>query len=87
MMQNMYGTMRKGKKSVCCLAAAASLACCGCTTTELEQRSFPLAVGIDWQEDREVFAVSFDFPDLAQVSEKGKTADTPMALSLEGADL
>ena len=42
MIQNMYGRMRKGKKGVCCLAAAASLACCGCTTTELEQRSFQI---------------------------------------------
>lgn len=31
--------------------------------------------------------VSFDFPDLAQVSEKGNTVDTAMGLSLEGADM
>lgn len=77
----------------------------GCATTELEQRSFPLAVGIDLQreenkedeEKEEVFekqegqsrglVVSFDFPDLAQISEKGKTVDTAMGLSLEGADM
>jgi hypothetical protein len=80
----------------------------GCASTELEQRSFPLAVGIDLQEeDYEVIAreaseedvfrreagktpdlvVSYDFPDLAQISEKGKTVDTAMGLSLEGADM
>ena len=87
----------------------------GCASTELEQRSFPLAVGIDLQEEdseidagnfeggaeeepkedvfrREVgnspdLAVSYDFPDLAQISEKGKTVDTAMGLSLEGADM
>lgn len=87
----------------------------GCASTELEQRSFPLAVGIDLQaEDSEIgtddseisakeetgedvfrreagnppdLAVSYDFPDLAQISEKGKTVDTAMGLSLEGADM
>ncbi len=80
----------------------------GCASTELEQRSFPLAVGIDLQEEdyeviareaseEDVFrreagktpdlAVSYDFPDLAQISEKGKTVDTAMGLSLEGADM
>lgn len=56
----------------------------GCSSTELEQRSFPLAVGIDAGEN---LVVSFDFPDLAQISEKGKTTDTAMGLSLEGADM
>lgn len=71
-----------------CLALAVCMAvCCGCASTELEQRSFPLAVGIDTQEDGETMAVSFDFPDLAQISEKGKTGDTPVSLSLEGEDM
>ena len=82
----------------------------GCESVELEQRSFPLAVGIDLQEAQEKtggketegkqvkekgeeeeterkLVVSFDFPDLAQISDKGKTVDTPMAMSLEGDDL
>lgn len=67
---------------------------CGCESVELEERSFPLAAGIDLQkqeaageeEDRKL-VVSFDFPDLAQISEKGKTTDTPMGMSLEGADM
>ncbi len=87
------------------LLVAAGMMMSGCATTELEQRSFPLAVGIDLQreenkedeEKEEVFekqegqsrglVVSFDFPDLAQISEKGKTVDTAMGLSLEGADM
>ncbi len=66
---------------------------CGCESVELEERSFPLAVGIDLQEMEESqngernLVVSFDFPDLAQISEKGKTTDTPMGTSFEGADL
>lgn len=65
----------------------------GCESVELEQRGFPLAVGIDLQESakkEEVgkkLVVSFDFPDLAQISEKGKTMDTPMGMSLEGQDM
>lgn len=80
----------------------------GCASTELEHRSFPLAVGIDLQGEPEEstveegfgenaaqeksgqkpgLVVSFDFPDLAQVSEQGNTVDTAMGLSLEGADM
>lgn len=68
----------------------------GCESAELEQRSFPLAVGIDVEESKKKagkdeteknLVVSFDFPDLAQISEKGKTTDTPMGMSLEGIDL
>lgn len=83
---------------------AAEMMMSGCAATELEHRSFPLAVGIDLQgeNDREDegievskeqagqtqgLVVSFDFPDLAQISEKGKTVDTAMGLSLEGADM
>lgn len=63
----------------------------GCESTELEQRSFPLALGIDIPEAEEgkepVLQVSYDFPDLKQVSEKSKTSDTPMGLSIRGSDL
>ena len=69
------------------------LLCGGCESVELEQRGFPLAVGIDLQqavkkeEVEKSLVVSFDFPDLAQISEKGKTTDTPMGMSLEGEDM
>lgn len=92
------------KKYVACLMAAGWMTCvCGCASTELEQRSFPLAVGIDLKEsstkEKEALkktdpsgqlpdlVVSFDFPDLMQISEKSKTSDTSMGLSLEGADM
>ncbi len=67
--------------------------CGGCESAELEQRGFPLAVGIDLQETvkkedvEKKLVVSFDFPDLAQISEKGKTMDTPMGMSLEGSNM
>ncbi|MEG0963330.1 MAG: Ger(x)C family spore germination C-terminal domain-containing protein [Lachnospiraceae bacterium] len=74
------------------IAAGIMLLTGGCASTELEQRSFPLAFGadrkpIEQEEETELLVVSFDFPDLKQISEKSKTADTPMGLSLEGKDL
>ncbi len=136
------------KKAMVCLSFLGMLLLCGCESAELEQRSFPLAVGIDlqqadaekpeeievsgkagfeesegskktgeskdsenskkiresknsegsknaeeskksndFQEEEKNLVVSFDFPDLAQISEKGKTVDTPMGLSLEGMDM
>lgn len=100
--------MRKSK--ILAVAFLGMLFWGGCESVELEQRSFPLAVGIDLQEGsqkaggRETegweteeaddgketepkLVVSFDFPDLAQISEKGKTTDTPMEMSLEGDNL
>ncbi len=74
-------------------ALMAMLFLCGCESVELEERSFPLAVGIDLQQmedsqdGEQNLVVSFDFPDLAQISDKGKTTDTPMGMSFEGVDL
>ncbi len=75
-------------------ALIAMLFLCGCEAVQLEERSFPLAAGIDLQREEDTeegeerkLVVSFDFPDLAQISEKGKTTDTPMGMSLEGADM
>ena len=77
------------KRRAVYLACLGMFMLCGCESVELEQRSFPLAVGIDLQkteageekknqnaelEERSLI-VSFDFPDLAQISEKGKTTD------------
>lgn len=84
------------KNRILFLAIPGMLLLGGCESVELEQRSFPLAVGMDLQETKEKadeketeknLVVSFDFPDLAQISEKGKTTDTPMGMSLEGVDL
>lgn len=81
------------KRIALLLAAGMAANACGCSSTELEHRSFPLAVGIDLKEDSggegepSGLVVSYDFPDLAQISEKGKTVDTAMGLSLEGADM
>lgn len=71
------------------LASLCLILLCGCESTELEQRSFPLSMGIDIQTDQpeKQLVVSYDFPDLKQVSEKSKTSDTPMEFSLEGENL
>ncbi len=100
--------IRKKKALTLFFAVGAMGNFAGCASTELEHRSFPLAVGIDLQGEPEEdtaeegfgenasqgqggqkpgLVVSFDFPDLAQVSEKGNTVDTAMGLSLEGADM
>ncbi|MCI8483741.1 MAG: hypothetical protein HFH41_05325 [Lachnospiraceae bacterium] len=72
-----------------CVCLGVTMAAGGCQSTELEQRSFPLAAGIDLREEGEQknLVVSFDFPDLAQISEKGRTTETAMGLSLEGMDM
>ncbi len=61
----------------------------GCESTELEQRSFPLAMGIGWKEEEEAekLVVSYDFPDLMQISDQSQTADTPKEFSIEGKDM
>lgn len=79
--------MRKSGKVVMFLLSMSFL--WGCDSAELEQRRFPLAMGIDvqMQEPDENFVITYDFPDLKQISEKSKTANTPMGFSLEGKDL
>ena len=101
------------KRNAVIFLLAAGMMMSGCAATELEHRSFPLAVGIDLKEaegkeadgkeddgnapggkedegqasQSQGLVVCFDFPDLAQISEKGKTVDTAMGVSLEGADV
>lgn len=77
--------MRKYVTSV--LAVLGMAFWCGCESAELEQRSFPMAMGIDWETEEKQFVVSFDFPDLKQISDKSKTSDTPMEFLVEGENL
>ncbi|MCI8282090.1 MAG: hypothetical protein HFI76_10440 [Lachnospiraceae bacterium] len=55
--------------------------CSGCGTHELEDRGFPLAIGIDQNEDGMV--LSFDFPDLTESSEGKNPAGKPVSFSVE----
>ena len=55
---------------------------CGCSVTELEDRGFPLAIGIDTAE--EGLVVSFDLPNLSEVSDGKKPGGQPASLSVEG---
>ena len=50
----------------------------GCDSAELEQRSFPLAMGVDiqMQEPEENLVITYDFPDLEQISEKNEKNST-----------
>lgn len=76
----------------CIIILGLSVLCGGCASTELEQRSFPLAVGIDLKDktseemENQGLIVSFDFPDLAQISSESKE-DISMGLALEGSDM
>ena len=53
----------------------------GCSTRELEDRGFPLAIGIDKQEEHMV--LSFDFPDLSKASEGKNPSGQPVSFSVE----
>lgn len=53
----------------------------GCSTRELEDRGFPLAIGIDKQEEHMV--LSFDFPDLSKASEGKNPSGMPVSFSVE----
>lgn len=57
------------------LSVSALLLLTGCGTRELEDRSFPLSIGID--KNDEGMALSFDFPDLSETDyEKNPSAKT-----------
>lgn len=55
----------------------------GCTVTQLEDRSFPMAIGIDKQENSSELLLSFDFPDLKEASGGDKEDQTPAAFTIE----
>lgn len=64
------------------LTAATLLLCTGCSASELEDRGFPLAVGIDKEKDDIV--LTFDFPDLSE-SEKGENpSQSPLSFPVQG---
>lgn len=59
----------KGKRMVHCLPFLCSLLLLsGCSTTELENRKFPLAMGVDW--DGEFCTVSYKFQELSAVADE-----------------
>lgn len=70
------------RKRILALALAVSLPLCGCSVTELEDRGFPLAIGIDMAEEGMV--VSFDLPNLSAVSDGKNPSGEPASLSVEG---
>ena len=55
--------------------------CSGCGTKELEDRSFPLAIGID--KSQEGMILSFDLPDLAKSSGEKTPSGETMSFSVE----
>ncbi|MFP3153259.1 hypothetical protein LQZ18_02285 [Lachnospiraceae bacterium ZAX-1] len=46
-----------------------------CNVTQLEDRSFPMAIGIDKSKESDGIRVSFDFPDLQEASNEEKESD------------
>lgn len=62
-------------------AVVLGLGCAGCSTRELEDRGFPLAVGID--KSQEGMILSFDFPNLSEVSDGKKPGGKPVSISVE----
>lgn len=57
------------------------LLCCGCNTRELEDRGFPLAIGIDKTEEGMV--LSFDFADLSGGTDAKKPSGKAVSFSVE----
>jgi len=55
----------------------------GCSVVQLEDRSFPMAIGIDKQENMSELLLSFDFPDLKKASGGDKEDETPAAVTIE----
>lgn len=55
--------------------------CTGCSPRELEDKSFPLAIGIDKEEDGMV--LSFDFPNLAESKEEKNPSEKAVSLFVE----
>lgn len=71
----------KVKTMLAGLALIFCAVCSGCGTHELEDRGFPLAIGIDKNKDGMV--LSFDFPDLTESSEGKNPAGKPVSFSVE----
>lgn len=70
------------KINVLLLVMASLLLFTGCSARELEDRGFPMAVGIDKEKDDIV--ITFDFPDLSE-SEKGESpSQRPLSFSVQG---
>lgn len=63
------------------LLFAVVIMCSGCNTIELENRGFPLAIGIDKTE--EGIVLTFDFADLAEVSDGKSLSGEPLGFSVE----
>lgn len=55
--------------------------CTGCSPRELEDKSFPLAIGIDKEEEGMV--LSFDFPDLAESKEEKNPSGKAVSFFVE----
>lgn len=72
---------RLKKTSVFFLAAVLLCMGNGCSIRELEDRGFPLAIGMDKNEDG--MALSFDFPDMSEASEGKNPSGKPVSFSVE----
>lgn len=63
------------------LLLSSMLLCSGCSTTELEDRGFPLAIGVDKNQDEIV--LSFDFPDLSGTAGEKNPSSVQVSFSVE----
>lgn len=72
----------KARKVAGLLSMTVVLLLNGCSARELEDKGFPMAIGID--KDEENIVLTFDFPDLSE-SEKGESpSQRPLSFSVEG---
>lgn len=65
----------------CLLGLLILIFCGGCSTRELEDRGFPLAIGID--KTQEGMVLSFDFPDLSDSDQEKNPTGKTVSFSVE----
>ncbi len=75
----------KGKQMACFVLALGGMFCLsGCSTTELENRRFPLAMGIDRTED--ACRISYKFQDLSKVANENADSESGTDFYIEEKD-
>lgn len=74
------------KKGLWIMIAFMALLLSGCGDNELENRSFPLAVGIEKEKDKEDCSLVFNFPVLSEVADENADGNDTTQATVEGKD-
>ncbi len=69
---------------IICLTVGAALATAGCTTTELEDRTFPMLAAADYDREEEKVGFSYVFPIQRAEPDAEETGDNDVAMEYAG---